>query len=152
MEIEEIRRRRMAFLPDTVDEAREADEAINETLSRLPEDVREWALTKIVWFCPAEGNGVAAYFRFKEGTMEHVRDDSSQGESWWVFHIVSIAPHLFAAAREKQTWVMAHELAHHRLKHCQKNGEGGISMDAADAEADEQAREWGFRDPDKDNM
>lgn len=147
MNVEEIRRRLKVYIPDTEGGTKEA---IVETISRLPEDVREWALTKIFWFCPAECNGMGAPIKCDEQALEHFHD-SLQGKSWWVIRMVYIAPHFFAAARDKQTWVMAHEVAHHWLKQEQRLPEGDDPLGAYDNEADNQARAWGFREPHKDS-
>ena len=141
MNAAEIRRRLKDYIPDTEYEVKKT---IVETISRLPGDVIDWALPRIFWFCPAECNGMAAPIKCGKQAIEDFRDDSLQGESWWVIRMIYIAPQTFATSRDKQMWVMAHELAHHWLGHDDPS-------EASEDEADKQARAWGFRDPDKDS-
>ena len=44
--------------------------AVGNTLSKLPEDVREWALEKLVWFCPPNCDGQAASIWLDPVTMK----------------------------------------------------------------------------------
>lgn len=125
---------------------------IVRALDRLPADVRDWARDYLVWFCPLACNGPATGFRLNPMTLSRHVDESAPcpeyGGPFYRVRVIYIAPDLFDGPDEKLQFVIAHEIAHHRLGH-----ETGMELPEDDvdyeADADSLAREWGFARPAK---
>ena len=121
--------------------SREQQKQVGYTLSKLPYNVREWALEKLVWFCPPKDiNGEAAIIGPGPVPMERYAEGRSGGGGgfWLNMRVVYIAPHVFEK-EDKLRHVIAHEIAHHWLRHSPGSSD---EVDAMDAEADALAYKW----------
>jgi hypothetical protein len=125
---------------------------VGNTLSKLPDDIREWAVEKLVWFCPPKDvNGQAASLwldpviikRFAE---EHPCED---GGSSLNMRVVYVAPHVFDRTEDECRHIITHEIAHHWLGHSPGTLE---DSDAKEKEADECAHKWLNTLPRNSNM
>lgn len=114
---------------------------VGNTLSKLPDNVREWALDKLVWFCPPKNiNGEAAIIGPCPVPMERYAEERSGGGGgfWLNMRVVYIAPHVFEK-EDKFRHIIAHEIAHHWLRHSPGSAEEVAAMEL---EADALAHEW----------
>lgn len=114
---------------------------VGNALSKLPDNVREWALDKLIWFCPPKDiNGEAAIIWPGPVPMERYAEEHSGGGGgfWLNMRVVYIAPHVFEK-EDKFRHIIAHEIAHHWLQHSPGNSEEGAAMEL---EADSLAHEW----------
>ena len=121
------------------------EEVILETLDRLPGDVRSWAAEAVAWFCPPDCNGQAVNFELNEVSINRYFDESLSAECggrWWLLRIVYIAPKVFEQPLAEQRRVIAHEIAHHWLKHI--GGAPKEEYEKREYDVEELVREWGF--------
>jgi hypothetical protein len=114
---------------------------VGNTLSKLPDDVREWALEKLVWFCPPNCDGQAASIWLDPVTMKRYAEErpGGGGGSWLNMRVVYVAPHVFEQTGDKFRHIIAHEIAHHWLRH---SPGGAEDCDANDDEANALAHQW----------
>lgn len=121
--------------------SRSREPEVGNTLSKLPHNVREWALDKLVWFCPSKDiNGEAAIIRPGPVTMKRYAEGRSGGGGgfWLNMRVVYIAPHIFEK-EDKFRHIIAHEIAHHWLGHSPESAEEVAAMEV---EAEELAHKW----------
>lgn len=114
---------------------------VGNTLSKLPYKVREWALDKLVWFCPPKDiDGEAAIIGPGPVPTERYAEEGSGGGGgfWLNMRVVYIAPHVFEN-EDKFRHIIAHEIAHHWLRHPPGSAE---EVEAMELEADALAHEW----------
>ena len=117
------------------------------TLRKLPYDVREWAIEKLVWFCPPkeiEGqiiDGEAAVIGPDPVPMERYAEERSGGSGglWLNLRVVYFAPHVFEKEVKFFRHIIAHEIAHHWLRHSPGSADAVAAMDV---EADAFAHKW----------
>ncbi len=69
--------------------------------------------------------------------------ENRDGEPWWVFRIIYIAPDVFEQPRAEQQRVIAHEIAHHWLRHVGPAPASG-EYEKREDEVDRLVRKWGF--------
>lgn len=117
-------------------------EVVAETIAKLPADVRQWAPNALHWFCPPSCNGQALTMLLNKVTINQVVEERD-GEPYWVFRIIYIAPDVFEQPRAEQQRVIAHEIAHHWLRHEGAAIAGG-EFEKREDDAEKLVREWGF--------
>jgi hypothetical protein len=115
---------------------------VGHTLSKLPEEIREWAIAKLVWFCPpSDIDGCAASLRLDEVKIKRFTEEThcEGGASALNMRVVYVAPHVFDRTDEKWRHIITHEIAHHWLGHSPGSFEDSV---AKEKEADEIAHRW----------
>jgi hypothetical protein len=116
---------------------------VGNTLSKLPEDIREWAVEKLVWFCPPKDvNGQAASLWLDQVKIKRFAEarPCEGGVSALNMRVVYVAPHVFVERTEDECrHIITHEIAHHWLGHSPGSPEDSV---AKEEEADECAHRW----------
>lgn len=105
-------------------------EVVVSVIGCLPNEVASWALDNLWFLCPSDCNG-AAYT---------INADALQGVD--TFRIVYIAARVFEESEAEQRRVIAHEIAHHWLRH--KHPVGGDEYERREREVEPQIAAWGF--------
>ena len=115
---------------------------VGHTLSKLPEEIREWAIAKLVWFCtPSDIDGCAARLRLDEVKIKRFTEEShcEGGASALNMRVVYLAPHVYDRPDDQWRHIITHEIAHHWLGHSPGSSEDSV---AKEKEADEITHRW----------
>lgn len=110
-------------------------ENVTEALGKIPEDVCDWVLDNVWFLWPDNVNGAAYYLRL-----------NIPNDGWCELKIAYIAPHIFDAPTSEQTRVIAHEVAHHWLRHTGP-ANGSREYDRRENEVEELLMSWGITVP-----
>ena len=110
---------------------------VRQTLSRLPEEVRQWAIDALIWFCPPSCNGQAVTC-----TLDTYMG-GPEPRFPVVLRLVYIAPHVFDESEAEQQRAIAHEIAHQWLNHIGP-ATAGEHYQAREAEVEAELAKWGF--------
>lgn len=124
---------RVKFVGDASDTPH--DEVV-DALTQLPKEVCEWALDNIWFLCPDNVNGVAYTMQFS-AICSGNDDDSS------IFRIAYIAHHVFECHADERRRVIAHEVAHHWLRH-DGNAIGNEQFEIREQQVESLLKDWGI--------
>lgn len=102
-------------------------------IAKLPDDVADWTLRNVWFQCPPDSNGVA----FTVMVPPPVDEDFT------ILRVVYIAPRVWNEADGEQNRIIAHEIAHHWLRH-DGPAAGGADYDRRESEVEAMLREWGI--------
>jgi hypothetical protein len=108
-----------------------------EVITRLPEDVQDFAMDEVYWVAISKHN-LAFFFPLLAPVLAHLEE----GTNWLALPLIVLSPSLEDMPLEQIRFTFAHEIAHAWLKHAETT-----ESSRREGEADDLAREWGFPRP-----
>jgi len=134
------------FYPDESD----PHTPVFEVLKRMPSDAREWAINNVMFFTPCGVRGcspIVPNLLARSAGVRFVPDKMNDDQPAFCLRMVYLAPQMLKERFELQVAVVAHELAHHWLRHPARTQVSGVCDEpTVESEADDQACAWRFDD------